>query len=283
MEVYTINAFAKESGGGNGAGVVPDASALTDEQMQSIARQMGFSETAFVMPSRQADLRVRFFTPEGEVPLCGHATIGTFSVLSAIGKVQPGTYVQETGAGCLRVQVEADGTVLMEQSKPVFSPAPSREEIAATLGVEESVLSPELPMEIVSTGLRDIMVPVRSRAALWAIQPDFSAVAELSRRWDVVGYHLYTLETMGHAAAHCRNLAPLYGIPEEAATGTSTGALCSLLNRSGKLASGCLMPFEQGYSMGRPSEILARAEVREGEIQEVWVGGRGMDLDRRTL
>ncbi|MBU5625328.1 PhzF family phenazine biosynthesis protein [Oscillibacter sp. MSJ-2] len=284
MEVYTVNAFAKRSGGGNGAGVVPDASGLTEEQMQSIAKLLGFSETAFVSPSARADLRLRFFTPAGEVPLCGHATIGTFSVLGATGRLDPGEYIQETGAGCLRVRLGEDGTVLMEQSKPVFSGQADREAIARSLcGSAEELLNPELDVEIVSTGLRDILVPVRSREVLWRIRPDFQQVSRLSRDYDVVGYHLFTEETLERAAAHCRNLAPLYGIPEEAATGTSTGALCCCLFRRGRIGAGVLTAFEQGYSMDRPSEILACVQVREKEIQEVWVGGRAMDIEKREL
>ena len=284
MEVYTVNAFAKVSGGGNGAGVVPFAEGLTEEQMLNIARQLGFSETAFVTPSEEADVRVRFFTPAAEVPLCGHATIGTFSVLMAIGKMAPGRHTQQTGAGRLRLELREDGTVLMEQTRPVFSQELDGAEIAATLGgTAEELLLPDLPVQIVSTGLRDILVPIRDRSTLAAIRPDFDAVTALSRKYDVVGYHLYTLDALHGGAAHCRNLAPLYDIPEEAATGTSTGALCCQLHRLGRIPAGELLPFEQGYTMGRPSEILAKVVASTGTVEEVWVGGRGLDIEKRTL
>jgi PhzF family phenazine biosynthesis protein len=102
IKVYTLNAFAKTDHGGNPAGVVLDPDSLSAHDMQKVAAKVGFSETAFVKKSNSADFKVVFFTPNGEVDLCGHATIATFYLLANKGIVQAGKYTQETKAGVLK-------------------------------------------------------------------------------------------------------------------------------------------------------------------------------------
>ena len=108
-DVYVLEAFSAVAGGGNPAGVVPNARKLTEEQMQEIAKTLGYSETAFVQESDVADFKVRFFTPVAEVDICGHATIATFSLLFNLKKIEPGVYFQETKAGVFDVAVDETG------------------------------------------------------------------------------------------------------------------------------------------------------------------------------
>lgn len=280
ISLYTINAFAKNSGGGNPAGIVLDADAFSDAQMQQIAAAVGFSETAFVLNSDVADKRVRFFTPSGEVNLCGHATIGLFSFLVQKDILKPGCYTQETKAGILPVELNGNGTVMMSQNLPEFSDIVDMGEIAESLGVladPDRVFMKDFPAQIASTGLRDILVPVNNLAQLKCLRPDLNRITAVSKRYNVVGYHVFTLETMHNATAHCRNFAPLYDIPEEAATGTSSGALCCYLNRY-QLCNSDEMIFEQGYTLDRPSEILAKINCANGAITEIKVGGTALDM-----
>lgn len=275
VEVYVLNAFTKDGLGGNPAGVVPFAGHLPEEQMQQIATRLGFPETAFVMKSQKADYRLRFFTPNGEVDLCGHATIGTFSLLKKLNRIQPGSYKQETKAGILSIDVRDDGTVFMEQSLPRFLGDVPVEEVASALNIPPSVILSGLPVRIVSTGLRDILIPVADFTALNSIQPDFEKIAEISRKYGVVGFHLFSLANGTGFVAHCRNFAPLYDIPEEAATGTSNGALGCYLWKYGQISAqqASKLTFGQGYSMNQPSEIVVYLKIREGEISEIKVGG----------
>lgn len=279
MNVVVVNAFTKTPSGGNPAGVVIDARSLSDEQMQQIAFDLGLSETAFVLPSDLADFKVRFFTPVSEVDLCGHATIATFYLLSHQGIISTGAYMQETRAGILGVEVLGDGTVFMQQNNPQFFEFVDRKAVADTLNIPVSSLHPDLPPQIVSTGLRDVIVPVKNLATLSQTIPNFPRVAEFSKELDVVGYHLFCLETVTGATAHCRNLAPLFDIPEESATGTSNGALACYLLQRGVLTSESVhnktLLFEQGYSMRCPSEILVKLTVNSdgGKIDAVKVGG----------
>lgn len=280
IKSYKINAFAKTIEGGNPAGVVTDADLLSEDDMKKIAGILGFSETAFVMKSDAADYKVRFFTPNEEVDLCGHATIGTYSTLLSKGLIKSGTYTQETRAGILNVEVKEDSTIMMNQTSPKFCEMVDAKEIADSLNTSVDNIRRDIPVQIVTTGLRDIMVPIKNIDILNSIKPDFDKVSEISKKCKVVGYHLFTLDSLYHSNAYCRNFAPLFDIPEESATGTSNGALACYLFKQGIVSSGSCenMIFEQGYSMNLPSEILVSLNVVDDEIKEVKVGGKALNL-----
>ncbi len=280
VKAYTVYSFVKTSEGGNGAGVVPDADYLSDAEMQKTAASLGFSETAFVLKSNLADYRIRFFTPNEEVDLCGHATIGTFFTLSALGYIKPGSYLQETKAGILGVEVKEDLSVMMCQPLPTFYETIEKSEIAGSLNIEMAGIHEDLPVQIVSTGLRDIMVPIKSVDILNSIKPDLEKIAEISKKYNAVGYHVFTLESINHSTACCRNFAPLFAIPEESATGTSNGAFGCYLYKYGRIGfdQASHIIIEQGYTMKKPSEILVSLVVNGKEITEVKVGGRALNL-----
>jgi PhzF family phenazine biosynthesis protein len=280
VKVYQLNSFAKTNEGGNAAGVVIDADSLSEKEMGMVAAIVGFSETAFVMQSDAADFRVRFFTPKVEVDLCGHATIAAFYTMAYQGLIKPGNYKQETKAGILGIEIKDDHSVMMNQSAPVFSDIIVKDELADSLNIDTSHMRADLPAQIVSTGLRDILIPVESIEVLNAIRPDMEKIKMISRKYNVIGYHVFALESLYGANASCRNFAPLYNIPEESATGTSNGALGCYLYHYGKINTGkeADIVFEQGYSMKKPSEILVSLTVKEKDIHEVRVGGNAMNL-----
>ncbi|TCJ01864.1 PhzF family phenazine biosynthesis protein [Cytobacillus praedii] len=285
VKVFTVNSFAKTLEGGNPAGVVLDADSLSDESMKSIAGEIGFSETAFVMKSESAHFKVRFFTPEEEVDLCGHATIATFYVLLSKGFIKPGVFLQETKAGILSVEVKVDSSIMMEQNSPSFYEIVNKKEIADSLNITEYEMIDELPVQIVSTGLRDILVPVKNIKILNAIKPNFEEVSRISSKYNTVGYHVFTLESLFGSNAYCRNFAPLYGICEESATGTSNGALACYLSKYGKINKRQDHQFvmEQGYLMKRPSEIKVELRVEEQEVIGVKVGGKVLNLSEKEV
>lgn len=272
IKVELVSAFSKAGKGGNPAGVVFDAGSLTEENMQQTAAEVGYSETAFVMPSDKADYRVRFFTPNAEVDLCGHATIATFSTMLSRGLVKPGMITQETKAGLLKLDLKEDNSVIMQQASPEFYDMPDEEAILRSLGLSLDARHETLHIQIVSTGLRDLFIPLKSMAHLAGINPDFARIKEISKRMDVSGYHVFVLDAPDGYTAACRNFAPLYDIPEESATGTSSGALASYLWKH-KAVDTPEMVFIQGVEMGSPSEIQAKLIVDDNEIKEVWVGG----------
>ncbi len=280
VKVYKLNSFAKTKEGGNAAGVVINADSLSEKDMIKIAAILGFSETAFILPSEAADFRVRFFTPKEEVDLCGHATIAAFHTMAHLGLLKPGKYKQETKAGILGIEIKEDHSVMMNQTVPVYSVIIEKEGLADSLNIDSSQMLEDLPAQIVSTGLRDIMIPVKSIEILNAMKPDMEKIKMISQKYNAVGYHVFTLQSLYGANASCRNFAPLYEIPEESATGTSNGALGCYLYHYGKINSGqeSNIVFEQGYSMKKPSEILVSLSVNENEIQEVRVGGNAKNM-----
>jgi len=280
IKAFTLNSFAKSIGGGNPAAVVFNADTLSENHMKKIAGIIGFSETAYVMKSNSADFKVRFFTPAEEVDLCGHATVAVYYLLLKLGQISPGIYNQETKAGILKVEVKEDASIIMNQALPSFYEIICKEEIADSLNITTAEIVEDLPVQIVSTGLRDIIVPVKNIDILSAIKPDFEKVAEISRKYNAVGYHLFTLQSLNGSHAHCRNLAPLYGIPEESATGTSNGALACYLYKYDKINPKNTehIVIEQGYSMEKPSEIIVSLAVEDKELVEVMVGGKAINI-----
>lgn len=285
IKVFLVNAFTKTAEGGNGAGVVLEADGFQDEDMKKIAKIVGYSETAFVSKSDVADFKVRFFTPEEEVDICGHATIATFHVLAEQGCICPGKYTQETKAGVLQVEVKKDNTIMMNQNLPQFFDIVNREEIADSLNIDLNEMVECFPTQVVSTGLRDIIVPIKNIETLIAIKPDFDKVSAISKKYNTIGYHLFVTETIGKAHAHTRNFAPLYGIPEESATGTSNGALASYLLEYGEIKSKEAehLIIEQGYAMNKPSEIIVELETKEKVISSIKVGGRAISFKQSDL
>lgn len=285
INVYTLNSFAKTKEGGNPAGVVFNADSLSAEEMKKIAAVLGFSETAFVMQSNKADFKIRFFTPNEEVELCGHATIAAFYAMSSLKLLKQGKYTQETKAGILGVEIYDDNFIMMNQSLPKFFEIADKNEIADSLNIPASQISDNLLTQVVSTGLKDIMVPLKSMQILDSIKPDMQKIKNISQKYDTVGYHVFSLESLHSANAYCRNFAPLYGIPEESATGTSSGALACYLYRYGiineKQASDII--FEQGYSMKRPSEIRVSLTVNGTDILQVKAGGKAMCLTSKEI
>lgn len=281
VTVYTLNAFTKESNGGNPAGVVLDSDHLSEDQMKFIAKEVGFSETAFVQQSSLADFKFRYFTPLAEVDLCGHATIASFHILQQNG-ISNGTYTIETKAGILEVCVDSEN-IFLSQAIPYFDKVLDAKEIANSLNIVESDIDENLPIQIVSTGLRDILIPIKTKEVLNLIQPNEKEIARISEKYTVIGYHLFTLDTVPDITASCRNFAPLYGILEESATGTSNGALTTYLHKYGVIWSGAFV-FEQGVTMGETSEIISKLVVQEnGEIQTIQVGGTAGRIQKRVI
>ncbi|MCL6453406.1 MAG: PhzF family phenazine biosynthesis protein [Alicyclobacillus sp.] len=306
--VWLVDAFTTEVFGGNPAGVVPDASGLSDRQMQAIAAELGASETAFVLPvpnvdghptEAGADVQLRYFTPTCEVDLCGHATIGAVCGLLQDGRLtappgESGRVLRiATRVGVLPVMYGVQSGFAwaeMGQAPPLFREVEvDTERLCAALGIEPSALDATLPLGLAYTGLWDLFVPVRTLAGMAALRPAMERLADWNRELGVASTHVYSAEVVepGHHY-HARDFSPALGIPEDPATGTASGALLALLHRAGRVDVGDRVVFEQGYEIGRPSQIHARLAVtptgREGTGDvAVYVGGHAVRSLRGEL
>jgi len=304
MKFYIVDAFTDTTFGGNPAGVVllDEGSDFPDDKtMLLTAAELRYSETAFVQTLGGGRYHTRYFTPTDEVELCGHATIAAFTVLSLEGKIKPGQVsLNQTLAGGLQIQ-SLPNLVMMDMAVPqdlgkIHAPQELLE-LYSIMGIPvEPVYATDfegntvaLLPSMISTGLPDIILPVSSSIQLSKINPDDEALAELSKKYGVVGVHAFAmasqdiqLSAIGNVTAYCRNFAPLYGIPEEAATGTSNGALTYYLYLNGLLMPGDRVSFIQGREMNRPSRIEARLEIKDA-APTIQVGGTGVILAKGEI
>lgn len=266
MRYYIIDAFSDQPFGGNPAGVVLlDGDTFpTEELMVHIAAELRYSETAFVRRDSDSEYTVRYFTPKAEVELCGHVTIATFSLLYKL-QLAKGRCICHTQAGDLSIEVGEK--VLMQMATPrIVDTITDSEEIYRAIGVTD--YQPTLPVQIAYSGLPDIMIPLRDVAMLQSLRPDMEAIAMITRKYDAVSYHVFTFAGDEHTA-HVRDFAPLYGVPEESATGTANAALTHYLQKNGRIPSTGDFSFLQGEVMGRPSVVATRV-APDGII---YVGG----------
>ncbi len=272
IEVLLVNSFTASGKGGNPAGVVLNADKLSDAQKLKVAQAVGYSETAFVSNDDEVDFDVSFFTTTNEVDFCGHATLATFSIMYQMGILATGDYVQRTKAGVLPVIIDSEGLVTMNLQLPVKLGGFSYQEISPVIGIDSEVLaSTTLPIEVISTGLADLIIPVPA-GQLDLIKPNDLAITDFCQKHDIVGFHVFELCTSESPfTASCRNFAPLFGIPEESATGSASGALACYLAEHLPLANDYI--FEQGRAMNCASIITAFVGFQDAKITSVKVGG----------
>jgi trans-2,3-dihydro-3-hydroxyanthranilate isomerase len=257
---------------GNQLAVFTDGTRLDADLMQSLAREMNFSESVFVLPPEQGgDARLRIFTPKLEIPFAGHPTLGSAFVLG--GPLQRETLRLETGAGIVAVRLEREGARIvfgwMEQPLPSIEPYPESEELCAALGIREHVL----PITLYDNGLKHVMVAVSSRDTVAALKPQlarletlpgegFNVFAGSDRRWKT------------------RMFAPGGGVAEDPATGSAAGPLCLHLARHGLVDFGDEIQIEQGAELGRPSKLHARVFGSKEKPERVEVGGSAVIVAR---
>ncbi len=282
MKFQIVDAFSETLFGGNPAGVVlldSDSDFSSDEIMVKTAAELRYSETAFIKKLDDHRFHIRYFTPAAEVDLCGHATIGSFAALKNMNLVKDGnTYTIVTLAGELEINL-TDGAIFMQMGKAEMLKQIDKKneiaKIAEILKISEKDIVP--PINIVSTGLPDIMLEVSSKDVLNDIKPDFGALADLSEHYGVTGLHAAYFKGESDVTAHCRNFAPLYEIDEEAATGTSTGAITYHFYLQGKIKPGKTNTFIQGEAMDRPSKIISIL-TKTNDSVDIKVGGTGVVL-----
>jgi trans-2,3-dihydro-3-hydroxyanthranilate isomerase len=257
LDVFTITRFQ-----GNPLAVITDGDGLSVDQMQGIAREMNLSETVFVQKPTddRALARLRIFTTKEELKLAGHPVIGTWFLLAELGVVpaqEGGVHVmQQTGAGILPVEIRfKDGRpqrVTMTQKEASFKPSKiDKKKLAASLGLTPKDFDSKLAPEFVSTGIYNLMVPLKNRAALSKIQMNMAELARLFGKQAALAY-CFALGT--NHTIHARAMAP-WGLYEDAATGSAAGSLGAYLVKYGRVGAGHTLNITQGVEMGRPSHI----------------------------
>jgi trans-2,3-dihydro-3-hydroxyanthranilate isomerase len=259
---YTLDVFTTNRFEGNPLAVITDGDGLSDDAMLAVAREMNLSETVFVQkPTEDEALaRLRIFTTREELKLAGHPVIGTWFLLAALGVVpaqEGGVHVlQQTGAGVLPVEIRfKDGRpqrVTMTQKDASFRPAKlNKKALAAALGLTVKDFDPKLEPEYVSTGIFNLMVPLRNRAALSKIVMNMVALRRLLGK---NGTMAYCFACGDNGKAFSRGMLP-WELYEDAGTGSAAGALGAYLVKHGRLSAAHTLNILQGEEMGRPCHI----------------------------
>lgn len=301
LKFYQADVFTDQPFGGNPVAVIPDAAGLTDQELQQIAREMNLSETVFVLPPTDpvAVAKVRIFTPTQEIPFAGHPIVGAFFVLGTLGRValkEPITrLLYECNIGLFPVEVHVLkrelARVVMSQPQPQFLGAIEQVtdifEVANVLGLAKGVITgTKLPVEVVSTGLPVMIVPVRTLTAVRSIVPNAAAIIDLCGRYGANGMMVFTTMTVEESSTvHTRMFASPIGVLEDPATGSASGALGAYLVQYGVVEVGPATQIiaEQGYEVERPSRIVIEVESDDDIIQGVKVGGQAVMIVEGTL
>ncbi|HUV36039.1 MAG TPA: PhzF family phenazine biosynthesis protein [Patescibacteria group bacterium] len=314
VDAFTTNPFS-----GNPAGVITEADGVTLEMMQKIASEMNLSETAFVTMPESGDtmFRLRFFTPVEEVDMSGHVTIavcyalieeGRIPLMDGITKVFLGTNIGSmpidihftstehrfhSGGGhengvALFVKGTNTGTlekIMMHQpiqdSRPSSIPIGS---IASILGIDEiEIRRTGLPLEIISTGLDQLMIPVQHKETILNMHPDLIKLNLLNRTNRIHTNHIFTLDTFhDDCIAYARHFAPAVGLWEDPGTGTAAAGLGTYLLRHGIITHGAMV-MEQGKEMDSLTRILVEIDESGGDSLSAWIGGVAITSLTRTI
>ena len=304
LDVFTDRAFD-----GNALAVFPDGADIPDEQMLRIAREMNLSETVFVLEpdatkkqSPQPVRKLRIFTPTRELPFAGHPVVGTWNLLAREGvvpKPDSGTgwtrIHHEIGIGVLPLDIEfKDGEplqVVMTQGKAemgtVVEDAHQQADLIRSLGLAPEHQDESLPIQVVSTGMKFLMVPIRALADLRSCRINAALLTEIYKSFGATGCYAFSRETIevGPARANARMFAPDDNIPEDPATGSAAGSLGAYLVYHDALPDAAVdgvskFVIEQGDFINRPSRLNVEVKGKPGAINEVRVGGPSVVVAR---
>ncbi len=286
-----IDAFTRRLYAGNPCAVVLDADGLSEAVMQAIALEMNLSETAFVMASKKADYRARYFTPSEEIPMAGHPTIAVIHALIASGRLPARSdlfFVRlELQAGVIAVEVITDSEgmnlITMSQLRPQFMRTYPLEAILPAFGLTMGDALQDVPIMTVSTGTPQLMIPLKNLDCLRRAQLNVDAYAALKASGDFFSPHLFVLQGVTESGT---TFARHFGLPpdtlEDPFTGSATGGMAAYCWRHGLLKEPAFIA-QQGHWMGRPGEAYVEVLGPPGAIETVRVGGHAVEVLRGQI
>jgi trans-2,3-dihydro-3-hydroxyanthranilate isomerase len=297
---YIVDVFAEQKYAGNQLAVLKDTNAISDTQMQGIAKEMHFSETTFILSEEKrkegmhhavhtGGYDVRIFTPEHEVPFAGHPTLGTAYVIQQeIIKKPVETVTLNLKVGQIPVTFNYKrghiDLLWMKQKNPtfgqIFDPIP----ISKILSLDKKEIDHRFRIQEVSTGLPFIIVPLRSLNAVKQSKPDKDKYFELIKTTQAKAILIFCPETYKKENnLNARMFADYYGVPEDPATGSANGCLAGYLVKHRYFGKDRIdIRVEQGYEIGRPSLLFLKAEEKNDKI-DVWVGGKVIMIAKGEL
>ncbi|MCI2416554.1 PhzF family phenazine biosynthesis protein [Saccharopolyspora sp. K220] len=279
-KAHLVNVFAAGPGGGNPAPIVVDADPMSDRDMQALARSYGH-ESGFVRsapPDSRCDYALRFWVPNHEMPMCGHATVAAVWLLDQLGELAGDHLTVSTRSGPVHARLSGpvgDRTVEITQPRGEVEPVDddAMPALLDVLGMTPADLAP-LPVQNARTSRVKTLIPVADVAVLDGLRPDFGRVERVCGLLASTGLYPYAVSDADHQVFDARQFPRASGYPEDAATGIAAAALSF-----GLLANGLVdntdrrIRVRQGRAMGRPSEIAVRFVMRDGQADGLWLGG----------
>jgi PhzF family phenazine biosynthesis protein len=265
-------AFTEDPDGGNPAGVVVDASEMGVADMQAVAAELGYSESAFVTPGEGGEYTVRYYSPLAEVAFCGHATIA-----AAVALGRPGELVFHTRGGPVAIKA-TEGNATLTSVEPRVDPLPDADldELLGALGWTREQLDSALPPRLAYAGVWHPIVAAKTREQLAALEYDFDRLGALmaARDWTTIQVVWRESESLFHA----RNPFPPGGKVEDPATGAAAAALGAYLRELGLVTPPAAVTILQGEDMGRPSRLEVGIPPGRGGID---VTGSAVEIPSR--
>lgn len=281
--MYILDVFAEQKYAGNQLAVIRDAEGLSGEEMQTICREMNYSESTFVLSDQMSNggYDVRIFTPGEEVPFAGHPTLGTAFLIQQELIQQPVEQViLNLKVGQIPVtfsytEAAQPDILWMKQMPPTFGRTFSAEEMAAVLGIEPRQVDDRFPIQEVSTGLPFVIMPLKDLAAVKQCQTNTKALLKLLETAEAKNVLVFAADTYHRENdLNVRVFTDYLGIPEDPATGSANGCLAGYLAKYRYTGTSQVdVRVEQGYEIGRQSLLLLRSQDH-GETIEVFVGGK---------
>jgi len=282
LTFYIVDVFAVEKYTGNQLAIFTNASTLSEEQMQQLAKEMNYSETTFITSTQLRDggYDVRIFTPNKELPFAGHPTLGTAYIIQQTIINQPVETVKlNLKVGQIPVtwhNTDDMGEVLwMRQKPPTFHQIFEASALAPVLSLDMNEIDARFPIQEVSTGIPFIIVPLKTHESLKRIRVNREKYFELVENTESKEILVFCPETYASENdLSVRVFAEYLGIPEDPATGSANGCLAGYLVEHSYFGEKPVdVRVEQGYEIGRPSLLLLKAQRNEDTI-EVLVGGK---------
>ena len=280
MIIYRYDAFSNVPNKGNPAGVVFDANTLSEAKMQAIAKVIGFNETAFILNSEVADIKVRFFTPGHEMNFCGHGTIATIAALKTKGFLQDKKSLNiETKAGILPIKIDSNEVgeiVVSSKLAPAefLSFTGDIDALSKAMGIEKDEIDTDLPIMYGSAGIWTLLVPIKKLETFTKMKPVNSSFPDILTDRPRASIHPFCLETFDpKAGMHGRHFSsPFSGTKEDAVTGTASGLMAAYYAKYIKCSDQISIEIEQGQEIGKDGRVKLDVDFKDGIYQIVMSG-----------
>ena len=281
MRFFITDVFGNDKYSGNQLATFFDFGVLSSEEMQSITREINFSETTFITSSEKINdgFNVRIFTPGSEIDFAGHPTLGTAHIISKyLSKDLPGMIKLNYRAGQIPVTI-ANDIIWMRQNQPKFGSDLDQLMLAQTLGISVDDFDNRFPIMEVSTGLPFTIVPLKTLSALKNAKVNLTKYNDFIQQTWAKGILVYSCEAYEkYHNISSRVFVDYLGIPEDPATGSATGCLAAYLLKYNVFNSKQIeLTIGQGYELNRPSELRIKAELKDSNY-DINIGGKVIEI-----